>query len=220
MSLSRNFKLGLAAFLLVDLALVVVFLTLWQVRSERQEITQLRNLGVALYPEPMQLADFSLTDQRGEEFTASDFRGTWNLVFFGFTSCPDICPLTMAELKQFYAALAPDAQAQVRVIMVSVDPERDTSAAMADYVASYNGDFIGLTGYLAAITGLARQFFVAHSDPGQSTHGEHGSDSGDYLIEHSGHIGIVNPEGQFAGVMQPPIRDRDLSLAYQTLLQR
>lgn len=218
MSLSPRLKLGLLAFVLIDVALVVLFVNLMQVRAERQSLEALREIGVTVYPEPRPLTDFVLSDQHGEEFTASDFIGQWNLVFFGFTSCPDICPLTMAELGQFYEGLSPTEASQVRVLMVSVDPDRDTPTAMGEYMASFNEDFVGLTGNSAVITGLARQFFVAHSEPSQPEHAEHAAPDEGYLIEHSGHLAIVNPAGEFYGVISPPIRDRDLERAYQTIL--
>lgn len=218
MHLSPRLKLGLLAFVLIDVALVVLFVNLMQVRSERESLEALRDIGVTIYPESRPLADFVLTDQHGAEFTKTDFIGQWNLVFFGFTSCPDICPLTMVELQQFYEALSATDAARVQVIMVSVDPDRDTPVAMGDYVGSFNEDFVGLTGNSAVIAGLARQFFVAHSDPSRPEHVEHSAPTADYLIEHSGHLAVVDPAGDFHGVIRPPIRDHDLELAYRAFL--
>lgn len=218
MALSRKLKLGLLTFILFDVLVAVVFFNTLQLRGERQATEALRELGVTVYPETRPLAEFSLIDHHDREFRASDFIGQWNLVFFGFTSCPDICPFTMAELQQFYGALTAAEQAQVRIFMVSVDPERDTPAAMAEYVTGFNEDFVGLTGSPQAIADVAAQFYVAHSQPVPAEHQEHAPVSEEYLIQHSGHLAVVDPRGEFYAVIRSPVRDRDLGLAYQQFL--
>lgn len=221
MAMSGKLKLGLIAFALVDLVLVVAFVSLYLVRSNREAAAELHDLGLSIYPEASDVRPFTLSDEHGNSFTAADLTGYWNFFFFGFTSCPDICPLTMTELEQFYASLEESERTQVRVIMVSVDPARDDIVTLAEYVDAFNEDFVGLTGNIGVIAELAAQFFVSHSKPAPALHNNHSaSDSAqDYLIEHSGHLAIVNPDGKFAAVMRSPIRDRELSIAYRGLLE-
>lgn len=220
MAMSGKLKLGLITFVLVDLMLAVTFVSLYAVRSEREFIAELRELGVSMYPEASPVKAFSLNDEQGEAFSASDLRGRWNFVFFGFTSCPDICPLTMTELKQFYSGLSEAEQNRIRVIMVSVDPARDDPSSLGNYVDSFHEDFIGLTGNIGPIAELAQQFFVAHSKPQPISHNNHTTTDAvqNYMIEHSGHLAIVDPDGNFAAVMQSPLRDSDVAKAYRRLL--
>lgn len=230
--MSRKLKLGLITFILFDVFLAVTFLSLYRLQSEREFVQDLLEIGFTLYPEPREISSFALTDKQGATFTNAEFEGRWNFLFFGFTSCPDICPLTMSELRQFYSGLSPDEQAKAQVVMVSVDPARDDPAAMAAYVDSFNEDFVGLTGNHGVISKMASEFFVAHSKPvpavqamshdGSSTHNTHSTvaDTDDYLIQHSGHLAVVNPDGKFVAVMRSPVRDRDISTAFRSLLAK
>ncbi|MCH7816016.1 MAG: SCO family protein [Proteobacteria bacterium] len=219
MQLSGRRKQALIAFAVFDLLLLVILVSLFLVRSERESLAQLRELGVTVYPEARQLDEFKLTDQYGNLFSNHELLGFWTLVFFGFTSCPDICPITMAELKQFYEGLDdPAIKDNLRIVMVTVDPARDNPEAMGAYVNSFNQDFIGLSGDYESISALASQFFVAHSEPPTPSHIELEADAAsNYLIEHSGHLAVVNPEGQYYAVMRSPHRDQELALAYRII---
>lgn len=230
--MSRKLKLGLITFILFDAFLAVTFVSLYRLQSERDFIENLRAIGFTLYPEPRDISSFTLTDEHGTSFTEAGLRGQWNFLFFGFTSCPDICPVTMSELRQFYSALTVDEQAQAQVVMISVDPARDDPAAMAAYVDSFNEEFVGLTGNYGVISNMASEFFVAHSKPvpvaqamthdDDASHNTHTTASvvagENYLIEHSGHLAVVDPNGKFVAVMRSPVRDRDITTAFRALL--
>lgn len=229
MKFTRRGKLALIAFVFFDLAMAVILLDLRQLSLERETEMELRELGVTVYPEPRNLKDFELRDQFGNAFTGNDFVGGWNLVFFGFTSCPDICPLTMAELEKFYRALDVNELAKPRIILVTVDPIRDTAEKMADYLGNYNENFIGLSGDAESISALASQLYVVQSGgpyaevpspevPQPHTHTENSNISdtiGDYLINHSAHISVISPLGEYFAVMRPPHRDQDIAKAFQ-----
>jgi protein SCO1/2 len=230
MVLTQKRKTALLAFLAFDFLVVVALSVLFQIRSERQIAVELREIGVTIYPEARTLSEFRLIDQQGEFFTKADLQGSWNLVFFGFTHCPDICPLTMAELSQFYAGLDFNQDVKPRVFLVTVDPEQDNPESMAAYLANYNEDFIGLSGDPGQIAQLAAQLYVGYGDAVKSevvaiTH-EHGgppSEVGlaqdDYLIEHSAHIAVINPQGDYYAVMRAPHRDQDLIKAFRELVK-
>jgi protein SCO1/2 len=237
----------LIAFIVVDILLGLAVYrgyTLWNAGEEAAELTRdLREKGTTLFPESRPLSRFDLVDSRGEAFTNANLTGKWSLVFFGFTHCPDICPMTMKELAEMAAQLSPAERAELQVILGTVDPERDDSATMADYVAKYDDAFIGLTGTRIALSVLTKQLYVTYSDPeALINHDEHdgsptdgSDDSGDahsghgmanendvedeeYLITHSGHIAIINPQGNLHGVIRPPHRDRDLLAVVKVLL--
>jgi len=121
----------------------------------------LREVGAMVYETPVALQPFTLVDHRGQAFTQEQLKGHWSLIFFGFTSCPDICPLTLTELSQFYRQLEAESGAADRpqVIMVSVDPARDSTEKMAHYMSSFHEDFVGLNGPYEDVAALARQLF-------------------------------------------------------------
>ncbi|MDP2139708.1 MAG: SCO family protein [Gammaproteobacteria bacterium] len=196
---------------------------------DRLSVEELRELGALVYEQPVALQPFRLQDHKGQEFSQADLVGRWTLIFFGFTSCPDICPLTLTELNQFYQALPADTYANdTRVVMVSVDPDRDNTQRLADYMSSFHPDFVGLNGPYSDVAALARQLFIAHTPPpsqaqaqaqGQDAHAGHvmAQVSDDYLIDHSGNILIINPQGQYYGFFAPAIQDRELTLAYEAI---
>jgi len=144
-------------------------------------------------PQPRPIPDVQLTDHGGRPFSAADLKGHPTLVFFGFTHCPDVCPTTMAQLAQIKAAAAlPDLQ----VLLVSVDPERDTPETLERYVHAFDPDFIGLTGTPQAIEELTSAMGVAVARtelPG-----------GDYTVDHSAAVFLLNAQGQMVGVFTPP----------------
>jgi protein SCO1/2 len=157
---------------------------------------QLSENGLFVYDVPRRISDFSLLDQNGDRVNLGLLNDKWSLIFFGYTYCPDICPLTMATLNQF-SELSADEGAVVapQVIMVSVDPERDTLEKLRDYVGYFNDDYLGLTGEYIDIFNFASQLNIAFAYvPG----GE------DYLVTHSGEIALINPNGHFHGFFKVP----------------
>jgi protein SCO1 len=100
---------------------------------------------------------FSLTDQNGRTVTEQDLKGRPFLVFFGYTNCPDFCPTTMFEISEVLKALGPDAD-RTRALFITVDPERDTQAALKDYVSSFDPHIIALTGEQEAIAAVAKSY--------------------------------------------------------------
>ena len=223
MTLSQNAKIGLVVFVVFDALLAIALVSLYLARSERELLTELREIGVTVYPQPIQLSEFELTDQFGNPFTEENLSGYWSILFLGYTYCPDICPLTMAELKQFYQRLDdPEIKDDLRIVLVSVDAERDTPETMANYVNSFNREFIGLSGDYDSISKLASQVFVAHSVAGKMPdHSEHADDAdAGYLIEHSSHLTIFNEAGQLQAIVRQPVRDRDLLRAYRLLREK
>jgi protein SCO1/2 len=151
-------------------------------------------------PRARVIGDFHLTDNLGRPFSLRDLQGKPALVFFGFTHCPDVCPTTLAKLAQIKKqARLPD----LRVVFVTVDPERDTASTVGQYVHAFDPDFIGLTGDPASISQLARQFSVAVSKvelPG-----------GDYTMDHSAVVFLLNDRGQITGIFTPPFETPKLA---------
>ncbi|WP_104018104.1 SCO family protein [Roseovarius nitratireducens] len=136
---------------------------------------------------------YTLTDHTGRSVTADDFDGQWQLVFFGFTHCPDICPTTLAYMAQVMDALGPKS-AQVTPIFVTVDPARDTRDVMAAYVEAFHPRMVGLTGTEAQIAEAAGNFRVWY-ERAEDTTAPNG-----YTMAHSGHIYVMAPDGGFVDV--------------------
>jgi protein SCO1/2 len=152
-------------------------------------------------PEPA--FDFTLTGSKGD-VSLSDYRGKLVLIYFGYTFCPDICPATLANVGQALRTLGTQAD-DVQLIMVSLDPERDTPEKLAEYVGHFYPSFIGITGSqekLAEVTSLYGIFYEKHA----------GSAATGYLIDHTATLLVIDREGYLKlvfpfGVTVPEIAD-------------
>ena len=148
-------------------------------------------------PAPNPLPEFNLVDQHGNPADRSVFEGQWDLVFFGFTHCPDICPTTLQVLSTARAALEDQGQSPLpRIVLVSVDPERDTPEIMGKYVDYFGDGNLGITGSLEEIrkltTGLGIYF---EKQPG---------DGDDYVVDHSAAVLVIDPDGGFHALFGGP----------------
>ncbi len=138
--------------------------------------------------QPSDPVDFTLTAHTGEKVSLSDFRGKYVILYFGYTFCPDVCPLTLAELSQAMKILGDKAE-NVQVIMVTVDPERDTPERLANYVPSFHPSFIGLTGSLDEIAKAATPLGIFYAK--NEVEGASG-----YLMDHTASVTLLDPEGR------------------------
>jgi len=155
------------------------------------------SLTATVLPAGNELPDFALFDQYGAAAGRSVFEGQWDVVFFGFTNCPDICPATMTVLGQARREL--DARGQnplPRIVLVSVDPERDTPEAMARYVAYFGDDNLGLTGELAEVRKLTDALGVFFQKAG--------ADGEVYGVDHSTVVLVIDPEGRLKALFSAP----------------
>jgi protein SCO1 len=133
---------------------------------------------------------FSLVGGDGKPVTDRDFRGRYMLIFFGFTHCPDICPAELQVIAQALEQLGDKAK-NVVPIFITLDPERDTPEAMANYVKSFGPNFVGLTGSPEAIAAAAKAYRVAYSKV------ENKESAGDYSVDHSALVYLMDPEGRY-----------------------
>jgi protein SCO1/2 len=148
-------------------------------------------------PAPADLPDFSLVDQNGSTIGRDGFRDHWSLVFFGFTHCPDICPLTLQVLASARQQLAAAGQQPLpRIVLVSVDPERDTPEVMKQYVGYFGDDVVGITGELDEIRKLTNGLGIFFE--------KSRLDEENYSVDHSAVVIVLNPEGQFQALFSAP----------------
>jgi len=131
------------------------------------------------------------------------------VLFFGFTHCPDICPTTLAEISQAIGSLGPDAE-RVQLLMVSVDPERDTQDALAKYVTAFDARFLGLRGDLAATRKVAAEFKIYFEKRKQG-------DS--YSVDHSAQSYVIDPQGRLRLLVRHDRIAQDLAPDLRTLLK-
>jgi protein SCO1/2 len=132
--------------------------------------------------------DFSLLDQTGKLRRLSDFKGKVAIVFFGYTQCPDVCPSTLSTLREVMTQLGPQAE-RVQVLFVTLDPQRDTPALLAQYVPSFHPTFLALRGDDAATGATAQAFKVFYKK-------QPGSAPGTYSIDHSTGSYVYDPQGR------------------------
>ena len=171
------------------------------------------DLATGTYVSPNRaLPDFSLIDQRGQTFGNANLRGSWSLMFFGYTNCPDFCPTTLTTLasleKRMRAAGAP---LRPRVIFVSVDAKRDTPAQLAKYVPYFDPEFIGLTAAdQPSIEAVTSRLGVGVIITPKA--------DGSYSVDHSGTIFVLSPNGDLAAVLTGPFTVDALQADFQRIV--
>jgi protein SCO1 len=139
---------------------------------------------------PVITSDFELVDQTGRTVRDEDLGGKWQLVFFGFTSCPDICPTTLANVSAALEELGPAVQ-ELQPLLITVDPERDTPAVLKEYLTSFDPRILGLTGTPERVQQALRSFRVyASARPLE--------EEGGYTVDHSTFIYLMDPQGAYA----------------------
>jgi len=208
-----SMRLNQRSLVFIIVSLLVVIVLAWQVGHRLLPGTPPPRINGAIFPEPKDLAPFALQATGGQAFTQQDLRGHWSFIYFGYTHCPDACPTTMLQFKQLETKLRQIApEALLSFVMVTVDPERDTSKIMQDYVNHFNPAFIGLGGDPGKIKAFARQLFVAYQ------RGEENTAIG-YAMYHSDSIAIINPEGQFAAVFSSPHKVNNMARDFLKVLK-
>lgn len=153
-------------------------------------------------PSPLELPEFTLQDQDGSPLTDEWFEDQWTLAFFGFTHCPDICPATLQVLMLARAQLAgaiPESELP-EILLVSVDPGRDSPDVLKQYVAHFGAGVSGATGQLQELQKLTRTLgvYFAKEDPGA------GDDPANYNVAHSAHVVVIDDQGNYSAVFSAP----------------
>jgi protein SCO1/2 len=156
---------------------------------------------VRLFDPPRALPPFSLRQSDGTRLVPGELKGHWTLVFLGFTHCPDVCPTTLAQLagaQKQWAAL-PEAS-RPRVLFVSVDPERDTPDLIGEYAHGFHRDTLAATADVPALEAFARSLSMVFAKVPA------GGDApaGQYTMDHSASMAVLDPQGRMTGVIQPP----------------
>lgn len=150
-----------------------------------------------ILPAPEPLPEFSLVDQHGNTVGPAVFEGQWDLLFFGFTHCPDICPLTLQTLADAKRRLAAAGHESLpRIVFVSVDPDRDTPEKLGEYLDHFGDGILGLTGRLEELRKLTGELGIYFEKVP--------AEGGDYTVDHSAVVLVVNPRGEFSALFGSP----------------
>ena len=173
-------RLGVRNTVIIILAFIVLVVWgfIWRINQPViMSNEELRINGAVVLTTPRIFSDFELIDHRGDVFNQERLRDVWTIVFFGFTHCPDICPTTLATLNDTYSKLKDHERERMQIVMISIDPERDTEEKLAEYVPYFNDEFIGVTGNKHLIRRLTAELNVAYNQVPL--------DTGDYTVDHS-----------------------------------
>jgi protein SCO1/2 len=152
---------------------------------------------------------FALQATDGRQVTDANFRGKWLVVYFGYTSCPDVCPTVILRLGQALTSIGP-AASQIQPIFISVDPARDTPEHLATYMASFDSRVIGLRGDAEQTRQAAKQFHVYYRT--------RRLDGGDYSVDHSSFLYVIDPQGNFSKLLADSLSSDQLAAEFRTLV--
>lgn len=167
----------------------------WLGQTQRESATP-PETGAVVLQTPRDPGAFELVDHHGAAFTPERLAGGWTLWFFGFTNCPDICPMTLVTLDLVDAALAEAGATRPQVLMMSVDPARDTPERLAAYVPYFNPGFVGVTGSMGEVRQLTERLGIIV----QYTAGE----GDNYTVDHSSQLMLTGPDGLVHAVFPSP----------------
>lgn len=197
---------------LVALVALVMGLTVYKALSRTQQMNPavLLDAGIVLLPQSRELPALTLTDQDGQAQAVDSLTGRWTLLFFGYTFCPDICPTTLAELRQLQGLLGEEDRQRLQVLMVTVDPARDTPEQLKQYLGFFDAGFCGLTGELGDIQTLASRVGIPFI-PGDTR-------QENYTVDHSANLALLGPDGRQHGFIRAPLKVQKLVEALPPLL--
>lgn len=168
-----------------------------------------------VYPDAKTFTGFKLTNQNNQTITIEDFADKWTLLFFGFASCPDICPTTLAELQKVYKQLSTHRLNKMpEVLFVSVDPDRDTPENLKNYIDFFNPMFNAASTDNANLIALTTQIGVAYHVE------EHEDGSTNYNVDHSAAIYVISPEKKLYGIFPTPHNEKQITADLIKLLSQ
>jgi protein SCO1 len=201
---------GVLIFIVIVGALAAGAMSWFLLNPKQTAVTQVVTKQATLLPELRTLPPFSLLDQKGNRFDNQRLLGKWTLLDFGYTHCPDICPTNLAMLAQVSQLLNQSASKPAhQIAFVSIDPARDTPELLAEYVAYFDTDFLGITGSDEALRSLTRPLGVLYEkvETKESAMG--------YVMDHSASIMLLDPKGRYRALFSPP---HDATIMAQDIL--
>jgi len=154
-----------------------------------------------------------MTDQDGQPVAVDGLKDKWSLLFFGYTFCPDICPTTLAQLRQIKSELPPEAVNNLQIVLVSVDPNRDTPKQLKQYLGYFDPQFKGLTpSSIEDLQKLANAVSIPFIPADTS--------KPNYTVDHSGNLAVIGPDGHQRGFIRAPLNNQKLVAQLPEMLKR
>ncbi|WP_226503757.1 SCO family protein [Pseudomonas sp. MWU16-30317] len=193
--MTRTQKTVFALFVVVALILGVAVKTVLDQRKTSFSPEQI-DAGIILLPQSRAIPALQMTDQDGQPVSLDQLKGKWSVLFFGYTFCPDICPTTLAQLRQIKAELPKTTVARMQVILVSVDPQRDTPAKLKEYLGYFDKDFRGFNATVSVLESFAKAVSMPYVQPDTS--------KPNYTVSHSGNLALLGPDGTQRGFIRAP----------------
>jgi protein SCO1/2 len=194
----KTLLLLLAAITLVVGVIVVKILNAPKPAFSAEQI----DAGIILLPQHRDIPALSMTDQDGQPTRLDQLKGKWSLMFFGYTFCPDICPTTLAQLRRVKAQLPTASVERLQVILVSVDPQRDTPAKLKEYLGYFDKDFRGFNAPAPVLETFAKAVSMPYLPPDTS--------KPNYTVSHSGNLALIGPDGTQRGFIRAPFDTQKL----------
>jgi protein SCO1/2 len=201
-------------FILVAVVALILGLTVNQVLSNRGQgdPTAMIDAGIILLPTSRSIPDLKMTNQDGNAVSMDELKGKWTMLFFGYTFCPDICPTTLAQLRQIKSELPKDVLSKLQIVLVSVDPNRDTPQQLKQYLGYFDPSFLGLTAPVEVIEKLANAVSIPFIPADTS--------KPNYTVDHSGNLALLGPDGTQRGFIRSPLNDKKMVEQLPRLLVR
>jgi protein SCO1/2 len=202
-------------FILVAIIALILGLTVNRVLSGKGQgdQTALIDAGVILLPQSRDLPDLKMIDQDGQPVVMDELKDKWTLLFFGYTFCPDICPTTLAQLRQIKSELPKEAAEKLRIVLVSVDPNRDTPQQLKTYLGYFDKTFVGLTASsVSDLQKIANAVSIPYIPADTS--------KPNYTVDHSGNLALLGPDGTQRGFIRAPLNNQKLVAQLPGLVER
>lgn len=209
-------KIRIAIFAVIILVLGGAYWYAIHTGDDRLSAQELKALGLVELSESTEVGELVLLDHQADEFGAEDLKGKWTYAFFGYTHCPDICPITLSLLRETEEQLSETASSEIfsqfRGMFVSVDPSRDDVETVKRFVSHFSPNFVGVTGSEESIKQFADTVGVGFTRMGSNT------SALEYLVEHQGHIVVFSPDGTCYGYIKPPHNATQLARIFRYLV--
>lgn len=231
-------KMGIAFTLLLAIVVIVSAMMSRQ-GGDKVTVKHPEDIADYLFWEAKGLTEFKLSGANGTTFGLSDLKGKWSFIFFGYTQCPDVCPLTMGILGQTFKLFEknPAAFQEMQGVFISVDPKRDTPESLKEYVSYFNNKFIGVTGDKEQLDALSRQMSVLYAinskEPEKAGEAKEpkepkkeggagelkkpvsgSSGKEEYTVTHSSTVFLIDPQGRLYGRFPPPQLPQEIAQAF------
>lgn len=192
-------------FLILVICLILLGALFFYRSHHPASTVQLTADNGVLFSAPREIRSFELMATNQQKFTINNLLNHWTLVFFGFTHCQTVCPTTLDMLKRAYTSLEPH-YPNLQVVLISLDPERDSLNHLRDYVLSFHRNFIGVTGDMGHLRQFQSQLNVFSTKSG---------DGKNYQIQHTSSIFLINPKGQWVGLLRYGMNPKQFIQAFE-----